>query len=836
MRAYITCLALGVGAIFTQAAEAQTKPAPRISQVMPTGAKAGTTVELGVTGADLDDVEGLHFSFTGAKVEVLAAEKAKVDPKQKGGGKTPRQTTVQKFKVTVPPGTPLGIHDVRVVGKFGVSNPRAFVVGDLQEIVEKEPNSDVPDAQKIDLNTTVNGVIAQPTDVDYFSFRGTKGQRVVIACLTSSIDSKLPALIQVYSDSGQYLGFNRGYWLNDAVVDCVLPDDGAYHIRLCSFTYTQGGPDYFYRLSVTTAPWIDAVFPHLVEPGKDAKVTVLGRNLAGSQPTKMMTDDRPLESAAATLKVPADPLARQRLAYRGLVTPVSSALDGFEFLTRNKSGASNAALIQLADASVVVDADNNDDFEKAQKVSVPCAIAGRVEKKGDRDYFRFAAKKGQVLSIDVLGDRLGSPVDMEFTLLSGKDKTITSQDDVQDQPPPYFFVRSDDPGRYRFTAPADGEYTLLVTSKEAFLAYGPRYIYTVRIGPEQPDFRVVAMPVSTQTPESVVLGQAGHQAFTLYVHRLGGFTGDITVAGEKLPPGLTVKPQVIAGNQKIAALSAGAAPEAPPYVGPIMLTATATVSGKKLVREVRAATITWPVQQQNTPTVTRLDREIVVAVRDKAPFALSVAKDTIAAPQGDRITIPVKATALASDFKTNVQLTAVTLPTGMVMQPVTITPGKDGTATLDSKQTVLPGNYTLVLRGQTAPPQPNQQRKPGGPPNLIQATPPITLTIVPKQLAKVSVPQNVKIKAGGSADVTVKVARQFDYAGPFKIEVDPKTAKGVNAPTQTLKPGADEATFKLTATDLKPGMNTTVTIRVIAMFNDSVPVVHEAKVALAVVK
>jgi hypothetical protein len=75
MRSYVTLIALGVGAIFTQAALAQTKPAPRISQVMPVGAKAGATVELAVTGVELDDIEGLHFSFSGAKVYVPAAYK-----------------------------------------------------------------------------------------------------------------------------------------------------------------------------------------------------------------------------------------------------------------------------------------------------------------------------------------------------------------------------------------------------------------------------------------------------------------------------------------------------------------------------------------------------------------------------------------------------------------------------------------------------------------------------------------------------------------------------------------------------------------------------------------
>jgi hypothetical protein len=835
-----TFAVLAASALVAPSALAQTKAAPRINQVMPIGAKPGATVELAVTGQDVDDVEGLYFSFSGAKVEVLGAEKAPVDSKGKGGGGKPAPAaTLQKFKVTLPPGIPLGVHDIRLVSKHGISNPRAFVIGDQNEVTEKEPNNDVPDAQKIELNTAISGVISQPADVDYVVFHGKKGQRIVVSCLASSVDSKLPAFLQIYSESGQYLGFSRNYSNNDAVADCTLPVDGAYYVRLCSFTYTQGGPDYFYRLSVTTAPWIDAVFPHIIEPGKDAKVTVLGRNLpGGALDAKLIVDDRPLEKATAGLKAPADPMAQQRLAYRGLIVPTSSGLDGFEFTMKSAAGVSNPVLINYARAPVVIDDDANDALEKPQAVQAPCEIAGRIEKKGDRDFFRFAAKKGQVLSIELFADRLGSTMDTLFTLFNGKGEAVTTQDDVQDQPVPYFLARTDDPPRYRFSVPADGAYTLMVTSKEAFLAYGPRYIYTARITPEEPDFRVIAMPVSTQTPDAVTVGQAGHQAFTLYVQRLGGFGGDITVNGDKLPPGVSVKPQVIAGNQKLAAIAVGAAPEAPLYAGPIELLATATIGGKKVTREVRAATITWPVNQQNTPTLTRLDRELVVALRDKAPYTLSVAKDQIVVPQGERITIPVKLTAVAPDFKTNVQLSAVVAPTGMAMQPVTLTPGKEGTAALDSKTTVLPGNYTLVLRGQTQPPQPNQQPKPGGPRNIIQTTPPIALTIVPKQLVKVSLPQNnVKIAPGGKAEVVVKIARIFEYDGSFKIDVDPKTAKGITALPVTLKPGDDEAKLTLSAAgDLKAGMNLSVTVRVTAMFNETVPVVHETKLAVLIGK
>ena len=164
------------GSAFGAANSALAQPplAPRITHVMPIGGQAGSTFELHVSGSDMADAEGLHFSFPGAKVESLGAEapppppKGKAPPK-KGMTKTPSTQTTQRFKVTLPPGAPLGIHDVRVVTKKGVTNPRAFVVSDQKEFVEQEPNDDVPAAQKIELNSSVSGVISTPTDVDYYA-------------------------------------------------------------------------------------------------------------------------------------------------------------------------------------------------------------------------------------------------------------------------------------------------------------------------------------------------------------------------------------------------------------------------------------------------------------------------------------------------------------------------------------------------------------------------------------------------------------------------------------------------------------------------------------------
>lgn len=835
--------AMGAVALFASLAHAQIQPTPRITYVQPIGGQAGASFDLRIVGQDLGNVEGLHFNFPGVKVEATGSEVAPIDKKEtkKQPAKPPAALTVQTFKVTLPVNAPLGIQDVRVVTKAGISNPRAFVISDHKEVTEQEPNNDVPAAQKIDLNSSANGVISAPTDVDYYSFAGKKGQRIVCSCLTTSLDSKLTAFVQVYSSSGSYLGGNRNYANNDALVDVTLPDDGEYYVRVCSFSYTLGGVDYFYRLTVTTAPWIDAIFPCVVEPGKDTQVTVYGRNLPGGKiDPSMIVNERPLEKAVVTVKASADPRAGQRLAFAGYLQPISSMLDGFSYRLTGEAGSSNTALLQFASAPVVPDNGDNDEQEKAQKISVPCVIAGRVEKKGDRDWYAFTATKGQVLHFEAFAERLGAPMDLYFQLRDEKGTLITEQDDSPEILAPTFYTRSDDPQKYRFNVPADGTYYLVVTSRDAFTQFGPRHLYTLSITAETPDFRLVATPTSQLTPEANTINQAGGTAFIVYVWRFGGFAGDITLAGENLPPGVGVNPQVIAGNQKQALVVVHADANANRYAGPIQIVGVASVKGQKLVREVRAATMSWPVAQANIPTITRLDRELVVAVRDKAAYSLIVGAQKITLQQGERISIPVKLVP-NEGFKTNVQVVALGGPAGLIPQTLSLTPGQGGNATLDAKggAPVPPGNYTIFLRGQTQPINPKQPAPKGTPPNVVNYSMPVSVTIVPKLLGKfTATPAASKVSVGKQVEVTVKLARQYDLPLALNVEaIIPPNVKGVSAKGVTIKAGEDEAKITFTvAPNATIGATPTITLRATAMFNDTVPIVHETKVTLAIAK
>ena len=282
---------------------------------------------------------------------------------------------------------------------------------------------------------------------------------------------------------------------------------------------------------------------------------------------------------------------------------------------------------------------------------------------------------------------------------------ITEQDENIDITANQLYTRTDDPPTYRLSVPADGDYKIMISNKFGNVQFGPRYGYVLRIVPEAPDFTLVAMPLASSTPIRSWSISRASQVYSVYVFRQGGFTGDITLSGDKLPPGLKIAPQIIAGNQKVANLVVSAAADAPAFAGGISVVGTSTVDGAKIVRQVRAATITWPVVQA-APTISRLDRELTLSVRDKAPYILSVDSDSLTFTQGEKITVNVKVKR-QDNFKQAVNVIALNLPAEP--RAAAAVPGgghRHGQAHLGLQGGRLPAGtkLTLVLRGQTQAP------------------------------------------------------------------------------------------------------------------------------------
>ncbi len=821
-------------------------PHPRLNVLTPCGGKAGTTFEVAFAGTDTDAPEGLWFSHTGIKGTPVIPPppkvdpKAKPDPKKKDMGPPP----ITKFSVTIDKGVSPGFYDVRFVSKRGVSNPRVFVVGDLNEVMEKEPNNDVEQAQRVEVGTTITGVINPATDVDYTVFAGKKGQRVLITCLTASIDSRLNPELALFDSTGREIAHARPSLGQDAALDLTLPADGDYLVRLVQFTYTAGGPEYFYRLNISAAPYVEAVFPPMVEPGKTADVTLYGFNLPGGKAEPgAVVNDRPLEKLSVKVAAPGDPASLDKLRFSGVVPPLAAFLDGFEYRFSGPTGVANPKLVALARYPVVIENDDNDTPEKAQAIPVPCEVAGRVDKKRDRDWYVFTAKKGDVIVIELDSERLGAPTDMYFKLVNLQGKApqdITTQDDDPTPLSFFLFTASNDPQPYRFVVPADGKYHLMVASHLADNQADPRHVYRLRVGPEKPDFRLVALPPDDHRPGACILGQGGQEFYTVYAHRDGGFKGDITLTVEGLPPGVTCKPQVLGGNMNYAHLVLSAADNAAAFTGTVKVVGTASVSGQKLVHEARPATITWATQpQQNIRTVTRLDQSLLLAVREKAPGKLEAKTDKVAVSLGDKVNIPLKLMRYAPEFKAQFQVTPAQppdTPQGMTYAAVNFPMGKDEqTLTLTVAPNTPPGKYNVVFRG-FAPVSPDAKAKPV---NTILPSSPVEVVVLPKQVANLSVDNaNPQVKVGGEATIAVRVQRLFDYADAFKVElVLPPNAKGVTAGPITIAPGTNEAKLIVRVPQGTPPMNLQgLTLRAVAVVNGNVELKHETKINVNIVK
>lgn len=873
MNRYVRSVTLSF-AFFASIALAQQPPAalpiPRITSVFPAGAQVGKTVDVSIAGTDLEEASGLMFSHPGLTGELIIEAEPKPDPKAKD--KTPPKKkgptpTTAKFKIAVKADVKPGLYDVRVVSKLGVSNPRLFTVGTYPELNETEPNNDVPEAQKISLGTTVNGVINSPTDVDFFQFSGAAGQRVLVHCAAGSIESRARPLLELFTSNGKRLAQNRNDNGTDALLDATLPTAGVYQIRLSEFAYQFGGPEHFYRLTLFAGPWIDAVFPPVVLPGKATKVALTGRNL-NSESEQLTTTSRLGELTG-------------RLKY----DPVTGLMDGFDFRV---PGSPIGLPIFFAREPVVLEANQpNDTAETAQNVTTPCEICGRIDVKNDVDWYRFSARKGEPIMIDLAAERIGSAMDCYLSIWDAKTKKeIVNEnqldDDLDSLHPIGFLSRSVDPAAFKFVPPNDGEYLIRVASRDGNVTFGSRAIYRLRIAPPRPDFRVFVMPRSREVPSAVICRPRSETAVDVYVHRIDSFNGPVTITAQNLPDNVVAKPALIGTNQKWSTLVLRTKPGKKQLVGfagymPVVremtpdvtgtwsVSATAKIDGVEQNRAARPATITWGIpQNSNNPTATRLDQTLPIAIRSNYSMptfelnaniekATTKGKDgkevAIKSPfvvkPGEKVTVPF---TVQSSLKDRPPINLAVEPThndnqrsplaGNNSNVTGVIPKEKSEAnlTFEMRPNAVPGQYRFVVRGDMATNVLKlSDKKPAN--NIgISAFTMIDLQVLPLSLAKITV-SPVTIKQGNSATVIVKLERQFDFAGEFSVEIKLPDGRGITSEKSIVTTAKDEAKLELIAgKDAKFGAVQNVLIVAKAKYENDYEVTHEAKVTMTVIK
>jgi len=139
------------------------------------------------------------------------------------------------------------------------TNPVLYAVGDLPEKTETEPNDNPPDGQWLTLPNVVNGRISRPGEVDWYRFRGRKGQQVVVEVHARRLGSPLDSLIQLTDAAGFVLAWNDDHpdkraglvtHQADSYLRATLFASETHYIRVAD-AQRQGGGAFAYRLRVS---------------------------------------------------------------------------------------------------------------------------------------------------------------------------------------------------------------------------------------------------------------------------------------------------------------------------------------------------------------------------------------------------------------------------------------------------------------------------------------------------------------------------------------------------------------------------------------------------------
>lgn len=137
------------------------------------------------------------------------------------------------------------------------TNAIPFAVSRFPNSLEREPNNDRASATQVEFPSELQGVLAAAGDVDWFVFRGKKGDRLVAEVLSRGVGLPLDSLLTLRNAEGSLLtenddGQDRNQDDNrdrDSRLQRTLDADGDYYLQIRDVD-GRGGPDFLYRLSL----------------------------------------------------------------------------------------------------------------------------------------------------------------------------------------------------------------------------------------------------------------------------------------------------------------------------------------------------------------------------------------------------------------------------------------------------------------------------------------------------------------------------------------------------------------------------------------------------------
>jgi hypothetical protein len=257
-------------------------------------------------------------------------------------------------------------------------------------------------------------------------------------------------------------------------------------------------------------------------------------------------------------------------------------------------------------------------------------------------------------------------------------------------------------------------YRLCLRDKFGVAVDDPSRSYVLSIRKPQPDFQVVATPMSAAPTDAAVwcpiLRKNGVAPIRINVLRQDGQSGDVAVEAQGLPKGVSCNPLTIGGTDSSGLLVLSAGDGMENWSGTLKIVAKGTVNDAEVTREAMGGAVVWGStgdgkngnNQTNLDVITsRLTRDFAVGVcvDEVEPMTITPAEDKVYEVQaGTKISIPLKVKK-SSEPKQPLKLKPVGIDGLRGGRDLTVDPKAD-TASFDldlNQMRLAPGTYTVCL-------------------------------------------------------------------------------------------------------------------------------------------
>jgi hypothetical protein len=128
--------------------------------------------------------------------------------------------------------------------------PTPLRLSKLRNVLEVEPNQGPAQATRFQAPAALNGVIAEPGDVDCFRFAARRGEVYDVRVIARALRSPLDSVLTVLRGRGGVVASNDDANGPDSYLRFTAPADDDYIIQVTDQLHA-GGPTYVYRIEVT---------------------------------------------------------------------------------------------------------------------------------------------------------------------------------------------------------------------------------------------------------------------------------------------------------------------------------------------------------------------------------------------------------------------------------------------------------------------------------------------------------------------------------------------------------------------------------------------------------